>query len=96
MSPLTYPRLRRAVSYPTGTQLVEALLKDAEPAVAAFASPEKRTTLKLLRLDRQSLEFFAIHGRNMTAYNAAKERYVSQMTTAIEASPRIVPKRLIA
>ena len=37
MPPLTYPRLRRAVSYPTGTPLVEALLKDAEPA---FASPE--------------------------------------------------------
>ena len=44
MPPLTYPRLRRAVSYPTGTPLVEALLKDAEPAVAAFASPEIEAT----------------------------------------------------
>ena len=55
---------------------MEALLKDAEPAMAAFASPEKRAeTSKRLRLDRDLLEYFAVRGRNMTAYNAAKERY---------------------
>ena len=45
---------RRAVSYPTGTQIVEALLQETEPAIAALVGSEKRTeTLKLLRLDRQ-------------------------------------------
>ena len=52
------------------------MLKDAEPAVAAFAGPEKQAeTMKWLRLDRDLLEYFAVRGRNMTAYNAAKERY---------------------
>jgi len=72
------PRARAAGggSYPTGYEIVEALLKDAEPAVAAFAGPEKRAeTLKRLRLDRDLLEYFAVRGRNMTAHNAAKERY---------------------
>jgi hypothetical protein len=63
-------------SYPIGYQIVEALLKDAEPAVAAFAGPEKQAeTMKWLRLDRDLLEYFAVRGRNMTAYKAAKERY---------------------
>jgi len=52
------------------------LLKDAELAVAIFADPEKQAeTMKWLRLDRDLLEYFAVRGRNMTAYNAAKERY---------------------
>ena len=55
MPPLTYPRLRRAVSYPTGTPLVEALLKDAEPAVAAFASLEIEPAEMLLLLDEVNI-----------------------------------------
>jgi hypothetical protein len=61
---------------PTGYEIVEALLKDAEPAVAAFAGPEKQAeTMKWLRLNRDLLEYFAVRGRNMAAYKAAKERY---------------------
>ena len=61
---------------PTGYEIVEALLKDAEPAVAAFAGPERQAeTMKWLRLDRGLLEYFAVRGRNMSAYKAAKERY---------------------
>ena len=52
------------------------MLKDAEPAMAAFAGPERQAeTMKWLRLDRDLLEYFAVRGRNMTAYNAAKQRY---------------------
>ena len=61
---------------PTGYVIVEALLKDAEPAVAAFAGAEKQAEpLKRLRLDRDLLEYFAVRGRNMTAYNATKKKY---------------------
>ena len=46
------------------------------PAVAIFAGSEKQAeTMKRLRLDRDLLEFFAVRGRNVTAYNAAKQRY---------------------
>ena len=61
---------------PTGYEIVEAWLKEAEPAVAAFAGPEKQAeTLSRLQLDRDLLEYFAVRGRNMTAHNAAKGRY---------------------
>jgi hypothetical protein len=52
---------------------VEALLKEAERAVAATAKPgEGPKILSLLRLDRQLLELMAIRGRNITAYAARK------------------------
>src|SRR5215813_9021582 len=73
---LRYSAYRRAEGRnPTGYEIVEALLKDAEPAVAAFAGTEKQAaTMKWFRLDRDLLEFFPVHGRNMTAYKAAKHR----------------------
>ena len=44
----------RAVTYPNGTQIAEALRQETEPTIVAFVGPEKRTeTLKFLRLDRQ-------------------------------------------
>ena len=39
--------------YPTGSRIVEALLKDAEPAITGMRNPEK--IRNLLRLDRQFL-----------------------------------------
>ena len=52
------------------------MLKEADPAVSAFAGADKQAeTMKWLRLDRDLLEYFAVRGRNMTAYKAAKERY---------------------
>jgi hypothetical protein len=49
------------------------LLKDAEPAVLAFTTPDKlEATNNQLRLDRGLLELFAVRGRNMTAYAARK------------------------
>jgi hypothetical protein len=48
---------------------VEALLKEAEPAVAAIAKPGEQTKImSLLRLDRQALELMAVRGRNITGY----------------------------
>ena len=58
---------------PGGTQIVEAMLKDAEIAVRALAEPSKRTeTLKMLRLDRTLLEHYAVRGKAMMAYAARK------------------------
>jgi hypothetical protein len=54
---------------PTGLSIVEALLRDAEPAVNASIEPGKRAeTMKLLRCDRRLLELYAVKGRNRTAY----------------------------
>ena len=39
--------------YPTGSRIVEALLKDAEPAITGMRDPEK--IRNLLRLERQFL-----------------------------------------
>jgi hypothetical protein len=55
-------------TYPTGSQIVEALLKDAGPAIAGMPAKVR----DLLRLDRQLLELYAVRGRNMSAYAARK------------------------
>jgi hypothetical protein len=58
---------------PTGSQIVEALLRDAEAAVNASVEPGKRAeTMKLLRCSRQLLELFAVKGRNRSAYAARR------------------------
>ena len=56
--------------YPTGSRIVEDLLKDAEPAIAAMSDPAK--TRNLLRLDRQLLELYASRGRPITIYTNRK------------------------
>ena len=48
--------LRGAVSYPYRDPLVEALLKDAEPAVAAFASLEIEPAMEYTKLGCTSLD----------------------------------------
>jgi hypothetical protein len=54
---------------PTGAAIVEALLKDVEPAVNRLAKPgEANAIAQLLRPDRNLLELMAARGRNMTAY----------------------------
>jgi hypothetical protein len=59
--------------YPTGSRIVEDLLKDAEPAIAGMRDPAK--TRNLLRLDRQLLELFASRGRNISRYTARKAEF---------------------
>jgi len=56
--------------YPTGSRIVEELLKDAEPAIAGTPDPAK--TKNLLRLDRRLLELYAVRGRAIAA--CAKRR----------------------
>jgi len=64
---------RETGNYPTGNQVSEALLKEAEPAVAAIAKPGEHTKImSLLRLDRNLLEIMAVRGRNITAYSNRK------------------------
>jgi hypothetical protein len=77
MASLRYSGYQREVGRRrTGGEIVETLLKDAEPAVLAFTTPDKlEVTNNQLRLDRGLLELFAVRGRNMTAYNAAKKKY---------------------
>ena len=53
--------------YPTGSTIVDALLKDADSAIAGMRDPEK--IRNLLRLDRQC---FASRGRAMAAYTKRK------------------------
>jgi len=66
-------------AYRSGSQIVEALLKDAEPATAGM--PPK--TRDLLRLDRNLLEIYAVHGyRNIANYRA--ERAAGPMSKASE------------
>jgi hypothetical protein len=55
-------------TYPTGGQIVEALLRDAGPAIARMPAKVR----DLLRLDRQLLERYALRGRHMTAYAKRK------------------------
>src|SRR5260370_42063176 len=56
-------------NYSTGNQVLEALLKEAELAVAAIAKPGEHTKImSLLRLDGGLLELMAVRGRNITAY----------------------------
>ena len=58
---------------PTGPGIVEALLKDAQPAVDASVEPAKRAEImQLLRCDRRLLELFAVKGRNRSAYSSRK------------------------
>ena len=64
-----WPRYQRG-GYPTGSRIVEDLLKDAEPAIAAMSDPAK--TRNLLRLDRQLLELYASRGRPITIYTNRK------------------------
>jgi hypothetical protein len=66
---------RERSGYPTGSAIVEALIREAEPAVNALAEPsERQKVLKLLRLDRQLLELMAVRGQGMTAYAARKRQ----------------------
>ena len=67
---------RETGTIPSGNEILDALLKGAEPAVAAFVPAGKQDEiLMLLRLDRALLELFAVHGRNITAYRTAKAKY---------------------
>jgi hypothetical protein len=60
-------------NYLTGNQIVEALLKEAEPAVAAIGKPGEQTKIMgLLRLDRNLLELMAVRGLNIAAYSNRK------------------------
>ena len=52
--------------YPTGSRIVEDLLKEAEPAIAGMPDPAK--TKNLLRLDRRLLELYASRGRAIAVY----------------------------
>jgi hypothetical protein len=62
-------------NYLTGNQIVEALWKEAEPAVAAIAKPGEQTKMmSLLRLDRNLLELMAVRGRNLTGYANRKSQ----------------------
>jgi hypothetical protein len=64
---------RETGNYSTGNQVLEALLKEAEPAVAAITKPGEQTKfMSLLRLDRDLLELLAVRGRNIAAYAARK------------------------
>ena len=60
----------RGGGYPIGSRIVEARLKDAEPAIASTQNAAK--IRNFLRLDRQLLELYASRGRTMTAYNERK------------------------
>jgi hypothetical protein len=53
---------------PTGSQIVENLLRDAAPALTNMSASEQQ----LIRLDRQLLEFFANRGKAITAYASRK------------------------
>ena len=52
--------------YPSGSAIVDALLRDPEPVVASMRDPAK--IKNLLCLDPQLLELYASRVRNMTAY----------------------------
>lgn len=62
---------------PSGHALTEMLLKAAEPAVRDAADDPADTAdfMKVLRLDRSALEYFAGRGLRMAAYAAAKKKY---------------------
>ena len=61
---------------PTGSQILDQMLRDAEPAVHAHAPVDQhQATRDALKLDRGLLERFAVAGRNISAYQAAKARY---------------------
>jgi hypothetical protein len=71
---MPYVRFNRETnSFPRGSEIVDAPLKEAEVAVNHFVEPGKRAdTLKLLRLDRNLLEIYAVRGRSMMAYTKRK------------------------
>ena len=56
--------------YPTGPGIVDAMLKEAEPAIAGTPDPAK--IKNLLRLDRRLLELYASRGRAIAAYAKRK------------------------
>jgi len=56
--------------YPSGSAIVDALLRDPEPVVASMRDPAN--IKNLLRLDRQLLELYASRGRNISRYTARK------------------------
>ena len=59
--------------YPTGSRIVEDLLKEAAPAIARMPYPAKIKNLP--RLDRQLLELFASRGRNIAGYTKRKAEF---------------------
>ena len=62
--------------YPRGSEILEALLKDAEPAILARMPAEHRQNMRdVLKLDRGLLERFAVDGRNISGYRVAATRY---------------------
>jgi hypothetical protein len=64
---------RASNDFPSGTEIIAALLKEAEVAVNRFVEPGKRAnTLKLLPLSRDQLELWAVRGRNLANYTARK------------------------
>jgi len=61
---------------PSGSQILNAMLKDAEPAVLALAKAGEIQQLRdALKFDRNLLERFAVRGRNITNFQAAAARY---------------------
>ena len=56
--------------YPTGSRIVDAPLKEAEPAIAGTSDPAK--TKNLQRLDRRLLELDASRGRAISFYAGRK------------------------
>jgi len=76
MSQLSRPDRHLPTEQPhPGNEILGALLRDAEHAVAAFVPADKQDAiLMLLGLDRALLELFAVRGRNMTAYHTAKAK----------------------
>ena len=59
--------------YPTGSRIVEDLLKEAAPAIARMPYPAKIKNLP--RLDRQLLELCASRGRNIAGYTKRKAEF---------------------
>lgn len=65
-------------TYPSGNQIVEALLADATPAIEIFTKDnpsERERLLKLVRGDRRLLETFAAQGQAMGSYSATKKKF---------------------
>ena len=63
-----YPSEEMVASPVSRSEQVAALLKEAEVAVNHFVEPGMRAgTLKLLPLDRNLLEIYAVRGRSTTA-----------------------------
>ena len=72
---LDYRRAHGAA--PSGHALTEMLLVAAEPAIRDAAEDPADTAelMKVLRLDRSALEYFAARGLRLAAYAASKKKY---------------------